>query len=63
MRQALENRGKVMSEWRLRRIMRENGLYPEQLRKFKPGGRGKPEGWSCENVVRQRFSPAQPNEV
>ncbi len=26
MRQALENRGKIMSEWRIRRIMRENGL-------------------------------------
>ena len=33
MRQALENRGKIMSEWRIRRIMRENGLYPEQLRR------------------------------
>lgn len=63
MRQALENRGKIMSEWRIRRIMRENGLYPEQLRKFKPGGRGKSEGRYCENVVQQQFSPEKPNEI
>ena len=63
MKRALENRGKIMSEWRIRRIMRENGLYPEQLKKFKPGGRGKSEGRYCENVVQQHFSPEHPNEI
>ena len=63
MKRAPKNRGKIMSEWRIRRIMRENGLYPEQLRKFKPGGRGKSDGRYCENVVQQHFSPEQPNEI
>ncbi|MBR6955095.1 MAG: transposase [Clostridia bacterium] len=31
MLQALENRGKIMSEWHIRRIMRENGLYQTRM--------------------------------
>lgn len=59
MRQAPENRVKVMSEWR---IMRENGLYPVQLKKFRPGKRAKPNGRYYENIVQQQFSPEKPNE-
>ena len=42
--------------------MHENGLYPVQLKKFRPGKRAKPDGRYCENIVQQQFSPKKPNE-
>ena len=56
-RQALQQSGRQMSEWRVRRIMRENGLYPEHLKKFKPGKHVKGDG-----SVQQQFRPEKPNE-
>ena len=62
MKQALRDAGKEMSEWKIRRIMRENGFYPKQLKKFKPGKRIKPDGRYFEDKVRQEFNPMSPNE-
>ena len=62
MKRALRDAGKEMSEWKIRRIMRENGFYPEQLKKFKPGKRIKPDGRYFEDKVRQEINPMSPNE-
>ena len=61
-KRALEQSGKQMSKWRIRWIMRENGLYPVQLKKFRPGKRVKPDGSYFEKIVQQQFSPEKPNE-
>ena len=39
----LEKDGYKISEYRIRRIMRENGFYPETQRKYKPTHNGKIE--------------------
>ena len=62
-RETLRESGKQLSEWKVRRIMRENGLYPEQIKKFKPGKSGKADGKYYENIVHQQFRPERPNEV
>jgi putative transposase len=51
----LEKDGHYMSEHRIRRIMRENGFYPETRKKYKPTHNGKTEGRYCENLVKQNF--------
>ena len=56
-REALQKTGKEMSEWKIRRIMRENGLYPVQLKKFRPGKHERSDGKYCENIVKQQFKP------
>ena len=40
--------------------MRENGLYPVTLRKFKPYKKGKSDGIYSENVIKRNFSPENP---
>ena len=57
MRAALMNEGLTLSEWKIRRIMREYGLYPVSLRKFKPYRKSKGDGFYSENVIKRNFSP------
>lgn len=53
---ALKSKGFQISEYRVRRLMRENGFYPELAVKFKPQRNGKSDGRYCENRVKQEFS-------
>lgn len=41
---ALQAEGICVSEWKIRRIMRENGLYPQAKKKWKPYKKAKNEG-------------------
>ena len=43
--------------------MRENGLYPAALCKFKPYKKGKSEGLYSENIIKRNFSPGELNKV
>ena len=43
MQRALYNEGIEISEYKVRRIMRENGFYPETRTKYKPTRNGKRE--------------------
>ncbi len=52
----------VLSEWKVRRIMRENGMYPESLKKFKPGKNGNKDGKYFDNTVKQDFRCEKPDE-
>ena len=52
----LKSKGVLISEYRVRRLMRENGFYPELAVKFKPQRNGKSDGRYCENKVKQEFS-------
>ena len=45
----LKSQGVEISEYRVRRFMKENGFYPE-LAEFKPVRNGKSDGRYCENA-------------
>ena len=62
LRRALMAEGIVLSEWKVRRIMRENGIYPESARKYRPGRRGKADGRYYGNEIEQDFRSSRPNE-
>ncbi len=62
LRKALLAEGIELSEWKVRRIMRENGMYPETLKKYKPVKNGSKDGKYYENVVMQDFSCDKPDE-
>ena len=52
----LQSRGMEISEYRVRRLMKENGFYPELAVKFKPQRNGKKDGRYYENKVNQEFN-------
>ena len=56
MKIALQERGMWISEWVIRRVMRENGMYPRTTRKFRPGHKGNSDGRFYENMIEQDFS-------
>ena len=62
-RAALAEEGIVASEYKVRRIMRENDLYPILQKKWKPYRKGKSDGLYSENVVQRRFNPEGMNCV
>lgn len=59
----LNEAGHAISEYKVRRIMRENGFYPELAVKYKPQRNGKTDGRYCENIVRQQFDVKRKNQV
>ena len=62
-KKALEAEGLNVSEWKIRRIMRENGFYPQTRRKWKPYRKAKSDGIYSENKVKRRFMPDKFNAV
>ena len=63
MKRALEKEGIYLSEYSVRKIMRENGFFPVVVKKYKPSRDGKPDGKYYENRVNQEFSADHPNEI
>lgn len=59
----LQSRGMEISEYRVRRLMKENGFYPELAVKFKPQRNGKKDGRYYENKVNQEFKIKEKNKV
>ena len=59
----LKKKGIEISEYKVRRLMRENGLYPELAVKFRPQRNGKSDGRYCEDRVKQNFRPKEKNKV
>jgi len=55
--------GVHLSEYKVRKIMREAGLYPITTRRFRPGRAGKPDGRFFDNALDQKFHAANPDEV
>jgi len=51
-----------INEYKLRRIMRENGLYSIVVKKFKSYKPGKGDGLYAENMLQRNFNPAELNE-
>lgn len=59
----LENKGINISEYKVRKIMRENGLYPETEIKYKPTYGKKIEGKYHKNLLEQNFTAEKRNQV
>ena len=53
----LNNRKVDVNEYKLRRIMRENGLYAVVCKKFKPYKLGKNDGMFASNIIQRNFTP------
>lgn len=63
MQASLHDKGVEVKVWKLRRIMRENGLYPVTLKKWKPYRKGKCDAMYSENLVQRKFDPDSLNAV
>jgi transposase InsO family protein len=63
MKRELEKKGINLSEYRVRKIMRENGYFPVVVKKYRPAKNGKSDGRYYENKVNQDFTAERPNEV
>jgi len=63
MQKALEKSGYMISEYKVRKIMRENGLYPVVTKKYKPAKKGRVDGKYFENKVKQKFKAETPSSV
>jgi transposase InsO family protein len=63
MQHALAHAGVELSVYRLRKMMRENGMYPQLVKKFKPYSRTKSPGRYSPDYVRQQFKTEGFNKV
>lgn len=52
-----------ISEYKVRKIMRENGLYPETMTKYTPTRNDKTDGKYQENIIKQNFKVTEKNQV
>ena len=60
---ALNAQGTHISEWKVRRIMKENGLYPVTRRKYRPYKKARQEGIYSRNEINRGFSPDRFNQI
>ena len=63
MQHTMEQKDFVLTEYKMRRIMRENGLYPVKKVKIKPARKGKRTGSYLDNVINQNFKSKELNEI
>ena len=63
MQKALGKEGIYLSEYKVRKSMRENGYFPVVIRKYKPTRNGKPNGKYYEDKLCQKFKTDQLNKV
>jgi len=57
----LRNEGIAISEWKVRRIMREHGLYSVTQRKYRPFRHHQETNPYKQDLVKQQFRPEGPN--
>lgn len=62
-RKELIKKGIEISEWKVRRIMRESGLYSIRKQKYKPGSKKNSQGRYEDNLLNQNFKTEKPNQV
>jgi putative transposase len=63
MQRALAKSGIEISVYRVRKMMRENGFYPETCTKYKPYHNGKQSGQFSPNLLKQNFRTENPDKV
>ena len=59
----MQEEGFEITEHKVRKMMKSNGIYPITRNKYKPGQKGKKTGQYFENIVAQEFMPKGFNEV
>jgi len=59
---ALAAKGVDISVYKVRRIMRQTGLYPASVKKFRPAGSGRASGRYFADSLLQRFHASRPDE-
>ena len=60
MKRTLEQQGLFISEYRVRNLMRRNGMYPVTVRKYRPGRSKTFGGRFSENILKQNFLSDKP---
>ena len=63
MREKLIQEGIELSSYSVRRIMKQNGMYPVVVKKYKPTHNGKHDGRFLDDLLKQNFSISAPNKV
>ncbi len=63
MQRALEKEGIVLSEYKVRQIMRRTGLYPVSMRRYRPGRYRSVGEQYAENELQQDFHAEEPGKV
>ncbi len=63
MQRALAQSGTEISVYHVRKIMRENGFYPETCTKYSPYHNGKQTGQFSPNLLKQTFRTEKPDKV
>lgn len=63
MKEALEAEKIELSLYKIRKIMKQNGLYPEIISRFKPYPGGKSDGRYSENILNQNFKSESPGRI
>jgi transposase InsO family protein len=59
----MKERGMEISEYRVRRLMRENGIYAKIAIRKKPYGKSSTDGRYHDNKVKQKFNPDRKNRI
>jgi len=63
MQRALVKEGCYLGEYKVRKIMRENGFFPVVTYKYRPARGGKQDGRFFEDKLKQQFTTEYPNTV
>lgn len=63
MNEALLDKDIEISMYKIRKIMKQNGLYPEIVHKFKPYPKAKSDGRYSENILNQKFDCEKPDQI
>lgn len=63
MQKALEKANMILSEYKVRKIMKNNGMYPIVTKKYRPGRKGRSDGRYYENKLNQEFKAKEPNQL
>lgn len=63
MQRALAQSGTVISVYWVRKMMRENGFYPETCTRYRPYHNGKQAGQYSPNLLNQNFRTEKPDKV
>lgn len=63
MQLAMEKEGHALSVYKVRKIMRENGLYSITVQKYRPAHNGKTDGRFLENKAKQNFFAEEADKV
>jgi putative transposase len=63
MKRAMAEEGHILSIYKVKKIMRENGFYSISVEKYRPAHNGKTDGRFLENKVKQKFFADEEDKI